>query len=236
MPLRDHFRPPISRKHSWEGFHGFWPGEMVRSLVRHLPPGYIAEPRVHLGNLFELDVNTFEDYESPPQSWTDAPGGVATDPTLAPTLTLEAEFVDEYAYEVRVFDHTRNRELVAAVELVSPANKDRPESRTKFIAKCAALIQQRVCVSIVDVVTVKDFNLYVELLELIDRKDASFDPPPAMYAVTIRSRKPLLETWAFPLAIGQPLPTLPLWLTETRSVPLELEQSYEETCRVLRVA
>ena len=36
--------------------------------------------------------------------------------------------------------------------------------------------------------------------------------------------------------LGQPLPTLPLWLDEDLSVPLDLEESYEETCRVLRIA
>ena len=30
--------------------------------------------------------------------------------------------------------------------------------------------------------------------------------------------------------------TLPLWLAENYSVPLELEASYEETCRLLRIA
>jgi hypothetical protein len=45
----------------------------------------------------------------------------------------------------------------------------------------------------------------------------------------------LLETWAHPLALGRPLPTLPLWLAENLAVPLELELSYEETCRILRI-
>ena len=40
----------------------------------------------------------------------------------------------------------------------------------------------------------------------------------------------------FPGAVGQPLPTLPLWLSEELFVPVELEASYEETCRVLRIA
>jgi hypothetical protein len=35
---------------------------------------------------------------------------------------------------------------VAAIEIVSPANKDRPEHRRKFVAKCAALLQQGVSV------------------------------------------------------------------------------------------
>jgi len=60
MPLRDHFRPPISKHSSCEGFHGMWPGEMVHSLLPHLPNGFVAEPRVHLGNVYELDVNACE--------------------------------------------------------------------------------------------------------------------------------------------------------------------------------
>ena len=37
--------------------------------------------------------------------------------------------------------------------------------------------------------------------------------------------------------IGQPLPTLPLWLADNFSVPLNLEESYKkETCIALRIA
>jgi len=38
------------------------------------------------------------------------------------------------------------------------------------------------------------------------------------------------------LAVGRPLPTLPLWLAADLAVPLGLEPTYEETCRVLRIA
>jgi hypothetical protein len=82
----------------------------------------------------------------------------------APTLTLETELPEQDEYEVRVYDARRGRTLVAAIELVSPSNKDHPESRRAFVAKCAALLQKDVCVSIVDVVTVRQFNLYADLL------------------------------------------------------------------------
>ena len=32
MPLRDHFRPPVSKKSSWEGFHAMWPTCIVQQL------------------------------------------------------------------------------------------------------------------------------------------------------------------------------------------------------------
>ena len=77
-----------------------------------------------------------------------------------PTLTLDAEFPEQYAYEVLIFDLERDRRLVAAVEIVSPANKDRPESRQLFVAKCFNLLRQDVCLSIVDLVTIRQFNFY----------------------------------------------------------------------------
>src|SRR5262249_1090399 len=157
-----------------------------------------------------------------------------------PTLTFDADLTEQYEYEVLVYDQSRRRQLVAAVEIVSPANKDRPESRQAFVAKCAALLQKRVCVSIVDLVTTRRFNLYTDFLKLIDRSDPAFRPtPPPTYAVTCRGRKvgekPRFETWAYPLVVGQKLPTLPIWLADDQAVSLDLEASYEETCRALRI-
>ena len=170
-------------------------------------------------------------------------GGVAT-ATLAPpkpSLEIETEFPDQYAYEVLIFDVERDRRLVAAVEIVSPANKDRPVNRELFVAKCANLLQKGICVSIVDLVTIRRFNLYVELLSLLGRRDPSFgaDAPPT-YAATCRKKtvgtKTKLATWSFPLAIGESLPKLPIWLADELHVFLDQEASYEETCRALRIA
>ena len=130
--------------------------------------------------------------------------------------------------------------LVAAIEIVSPANKDRPEHRRTFVAKCATLLNERVCVAIVDLVTTRTHNLYGELLEFIEQVDPSLGAgPPPLYAVACRfstgGESPLFESWSHPLAIGQALPTLPLWVAPDLAVPLELEASYQETCRVLRI-
>jgi hypothetical protein len=247
MPLRDHFRPPVSKRSSWEGFHSGWPMRIVEDLAPRLPAGFVAEPRVHLGSLHEIDICAFEQQaqEQAGAAFARDSGepnsGVATMAPAppAPTLTIDAEFPEQYAYEVLVFDVERDRRLVAAVEIISPANKDRPESRQLFVAKCFNLLRRDVCLSIIDLVTTRQFNLYVELLALLQRSDPAFDPPPPLYAVTCRTRHvgsgTKLDTWARPLAIGQPLPSLPVWLSETMTVTLELEASYEETCRVLRV-
>ncbi len=209
MPLRDHFRPPVADTSSWEELHGGWPMVIVQHLRTTLPPGFTAGPKVHAGGQVEIDVATYEQA---------APGD------------------DEY--EVRVYDARRGRHLVAAIEIVSPANKDRIEKRNAFIGKCAALLRNGVAVSISDVVTTRRFNLYAELMAFVGHPDPTMTvEAPHLYAATCRwvRRGPpaLLESWSHALAVGQPLPKLPLWLADALVVPLDLEQSYEQACRDL---
>jgi hypothetical protein len=52
------------------------------------------------------------------------------------------------------------------------------------------LLRQDVCLSIVDLVTIRQFNFYTELLALLDRCDPAWSAPvPPSYAVTCRKRK-----------------------------------------------
>ncbi len=238
MSLRDHFHPPVSRRASREGFHALWPAMIVQHLVKNLPTRYTAEPRVHSGSQVEIDVATFGQSE-PGFPQPDGSNGMAWD-LAQPTVAVETDLLDTDEYEVRVYDVERDRRLVAAVEIISPANKDRMEHRQALVGKCEALLRKGVSVCIVDLVTSRHFNLYTDLLELVGQSDLSMgEPPAATYAAACRwierDRKRILETWSHVLQLGQPLPTLPLWLAENFFVPLDLEASYEETCGVLRI-
>lgn len=240
MPLRDHFRSPVNDKHTWGSLHGLWPATIVRELFDLLPPGYQAEPNINLGSPFEIDIGAFDD-EAQHATNSIGDGGTATMAAIAPTHTVEADLSEQDIYEVRIYDVDRGRRLVAAIEIVSPSNKERPETREVFVAKVAALLQKGVCVSIVDLVTIRQFNLYADLLTLLGRSDPHLAPtPPDIYAVTLRSRKflkmsSLLDAWFYPMTVGQPLPTLPIWLSPDLRVSLHLETSYEESCRLLRI-
>ena len=244
MPLRDHFRPPVDLKHRWDALHAMWPATIVQYLFTRLPEGYVAAPGVHLASSHEIDVSTYSEEEPlTAVAKQEGNGGVAVATQLMPppTFTLVTSLPDQEEYEVRIYDHEYGRTLVAAIEIVSPSNKDRPDSRRAFVAKTAALLQKGVCVSIIDLVTVRQFNLYADLLELVGRSDPALGAePPYIYAVTLRGRKrirkrPLLENWFYPLQLGQPLPALPVWLDEDRGLMVELEPTYEEACRVLHI-
>src|SRR5262249_55571505 len=160
---RDHFRPPLDDLRHLEGFHATWPVMIVALLRRKLPRRYFAAPRVHSGSGAEIVVATFENEGKgvlATGDGNDQGGGIATAvwapprPRLAGVTDLPAQDV----YEVLVYDEKRHCWLVAAVEIASPANKDRPEHRRAFVAKCAGLLRERVSVVIVDVVTTRTQN------------------------------------------------------------------------------
>ncbi len=154
-----------------------------------------------------------------------------------PNILLDTEFPEPSEYEVNVYTQDEFR-LVAAIELVSPSNKDRSENRKTFVNKCEALLKKDVCIAIVDLVTSRTANLYGELLDELGAQRTAISRS-AIYAATCRGRRSgprwRLEAWEHELAVGVGLPTLPLWLSEDFMVPLDLEATYEETCRSLRI-
>jgi len=243
MPLRDHFHSPVGNKHRWDSLHGGWPMKICESLSDQLTEEFVALPTVHLGGSVEIDIGAFEDAGGYQYQHTNGDGGTATATwtRTKPTLSVETDRPDADEYEVRIYDSKRQSKLVAAIEIVSPSNKDRPETRRAFVDKCAALLRQDVSVAIVDVVTAYDFNLYADLLERLGTADPTVaNPPSNIYAMACRGYTPrkrwVFQAWHHSLTVGQPLPTLPLWLRDDVAVSLDLETTYEQTCRVFRIA
>jgi hypothetical protein len=140
--------------------------------------------------------------------------------------------------EVQVFDSAGGPRLAGAIELVSPANKDRPASRAAFVSKCAAYVQQGIGLVIVDVVTDRHVNLHDELVAHLGAPDA-VDSPGELYAVAYhpvqRGDDTELDIWPVSLTLGSDLPTLPLWLRGGPCLPVDLEAAYRRTCQEQRV-
>ena len=143
MPLRDHFRPPLSLQRHWESFYSWWAVSIADQLNARLPRRFFAEVQVRLGNKVEDDVAEFEirdeDLDESEKTPSDGEAGGAWAPPVA-TLTMPAVFPDDI--EVYVRDELFDARVVAVVELVSPGNKDRPENRLAFAAKSAAYLQR----------------------------------------------------------------------------------------------
>jgi hypothetical protein len=243
MPLRDHFHPPLVDQRAWDGFHTLWASLMVLQLKRVLPARYYAIPHTHLGTQVEIDVATYEGDSANAGAVVHGNGGVAVAAAPVvwappnPALTFDVDFAGQDLFEVRVYNEQRGR-LVAAVELVSPANKDRPATRQAFAIKCASYLQEGVALVVVDMVTERRDSLHEELMNLLRLEEPGPGPGP-LYAVAYRTAKDKeawrMETWPTSLTIGTPLPTMPLWITADLAIPLQLEETYELTCQTVNI-
>ncbi|MGL6094402.1 MAG: DUF4058 family protein [Fimbriiglobus sp.] len=155
-----------------------------------------------------------------------------TTPDLSVPVAMTESLV-----EIGVFRQTGGPTLAAAIELVSPANKDRPGHRDAFVSKCAAYLQAGVGLVIVDVVTERAADLHHDLLARLGSvvpADAGLFA--AAYRPVGRAGEPTLDVWRERLTVGGPLPTLPLWLRGGPCLPLDLHAAYERTCREQRVS
>jgi hypothetical protein len=229
MPLQDHFRPPLSLRRHWHAFHNAWATYISSDLNARLPQGYFAEPNVQFG--IEIDVATFD------ESSECVPGAFGSWTPPSPTLTIPFSIVTDVV-EVVVFESTGGPVLAGAIELVSPANKDRPAHREAFVSKCETLLQTGLGLVVVDIVTVRGGNVHHELLRRLDAADPStlgHELSATAYRPVDHDGEGSLDIWNQTLELGAALPVLPLYLKSGPCLSIDLEATYERTRREQRL-
>lgn len=239
MPLLDHFHPPLSQRRHWEALHTRWASALADQLNRDwLPENFFAEPQVHLGGQMQVDVATLKEEQSANgvsatimavRTWT-APPAVVTIPAVFPE-----------SFEVQVINSEAGPRLVAAIELISPSNKDRPETRRAFVAKCASYLSRGIGVIVVDIITSRHGNLHNELLDFLEHGTSlRVENDESLYAAAYhplrRDDRDEIDIWPAELQVGTALPTLPLFPAADLAIPVDLEDAYVEACERLRVA
>lgn len=242
MPLLDHFHPPLSTERRWESFHSSWATRIADSLTEHwLPPNYIAEEHVHIGPMIEIDVATFERETLAPSDDSGRAVALKT-PKIwtppAPEIILPAVFPE--TFEVRILSTDTGPKLVAAIELVSPGNKDQEAERRGFAVKCASYLYQGISLIIVDIVTTRRTNLHNEITRVMAADEAAtFAADCGLYAVAYRplrrDAKDVFDIWRSQLALGKRLPELPLGLGADLVIPVDFEATYAEACQRKRL-
>jgi hypothetical protein len=234
MPLRDHYRGWLRRELDWHSFHNAWATFLAVALNARLPEGFRASPNVQRS--IEIDVATFGTVQGGSDAIIGPEGGGESWQPSAGTMTLPFDLAEEVS-EVLVHGWRDGRYLAAAMELVSEGDKDRPEAREAFVAKCETYLQSGVGLVIVDAVTSRTANLHDELMARIGPGVAAWGERlyTTAYRPTGKNGSAQLTIWQEPMALGSPLPTVPLWLLHGPYVPVYLEETYEETFRQLRL-
>jgi hypothetical protein len=192
---------------------------------RHLPDDYVAHQFVTLHDHPEVESRSSDgpflaDTSIP--KWH-APNANQTQPT---------EFPGCVEVRVRWNDFP---EYQAVVVLVAPGNKATLRGRLGLAARCIGYLQTGASVALVDVVTSAKGIMHNEIMSLLGADAAVTPDLGPLYAVSYRpvERKTgnELDIWTYPLAIDNPLPTIPLHAVADGFVPLDLESTYVETCQ-----
>lgn len=229
--LLDHFHPPLENRRHWTGFHSRWAGNIAVDLNCQLPEGWFAVPTVHWG--IEVDVATFEETEA----FVNSPAGsesIAWD-SPSPLKTIEFPLTTDVV-EVQVYQDFGGTPLVGVVELVSPANKDRPENREIFVSKCASYLSHAIGLVLLDIVTDRHANLHSLLMERFDKTDL---PDECLYTAAYRpvrrDKHDGLDICYESMRLGGKLPSMPLFLKDGPKLRVNFADTYQQTCEELRI-
>src|SRR5262249_10724176 len=147
---------------------------------------YFADMQVHIGSQVEIDIATLAEPGTTPGR------SAAATATLAPAwsppktdLILPIVFPDDI--EVQVFSTVTGATLVGAIELISPGNKDRQDTRQASAANCVNYLPRAIGLTAVDIVTNRLANLHNDVMKLLGRGEPFLLPSSAAtYAVAYR--------------------------------------------------
>ncbi len=121
---------------------------------------------------------------------------------------------------MEVFADEGDPRLTAAIELVSPRNKDRYRAREAFASKCAGYLRRGCGLVVIDAVTTRRADLQADLMSALGVEEPSSSSTlSAVLRAVGHDQEGQLQGWPTALEVGQPLPTMPLWLGTTLRFP-----------------
>lgn len=225
MPLHD-----WRDDRGWDSLHLAWQNQLLDWVQPRLPQGY----RAYFGSVPGLTIGAPNGRpDLGVRNWQPASAeAVATtsemvqpDFELPATMTLD----DEHAVHIDL-----HGQLIAAIEIVSPRNKDRPDSRERYTRRYFGYIRQGVHLLLVDVLPRPAGFSFADAVAA----DIGLAQPlcPVPFAVSFRVGESvpegtLVAVWRRPMVIGVELPTIPLALNVREAVPINLEHTYREAAK-----
>ncbi|HKI17755.1 MAG TPA: DUF4058 family protein [Isosphaeraceae bacterium] len=236
MPIHDWSRVDAGIFHH---FHHGWIEEIARALNHDVLPGeYYAMAEQHTSH-FGPDVLTLQSRPREDRApddiepITDGSGGTDVGVILAkPKARLAGETdLEFYRRKQNVVAARRvsGDRLVAIVEIVSPGNKSSQAVFRKFVDKAVELLSQDIHLLILDLIlpTRRDPNgIHGAIWKALT--DEKYKAPPGK-PLTLAAYEAEMGVRAFvePVAVGDALPEMPLFLKAGGHVPVALESTYQ---------
>jgi Protein of unknown function (DUF4058) len=236
MPVHDWTRVDAGIFHA---FHLSWLARLQDALNDGImPEGYYALAEQHTG-LMIPDVLTLYGggpsqnvvpLPTPPAE--DTGGTAVADAPPKVRRKHSVEFSTKGRRRSLAIRHVTGHRLVALLEVISPANKDRIASVTVFVNKVVSALEHGVHVLMVDLLPPSrhdPFGMHDAILQQLDAPDQPYDLP-AEEPLTLASyvAGPVIDMFLEHVAVGAPLPEMPLFFVPKRYVSVPLQRTYDE--------
>src|SRR5262245_46821654 len=200
MPLHDWTDLP-----DWETVHAYWITELGRWLRPRLPPGY----RASLGTVPALVV-------APTPVHPDVSVRRHSEPLVAVPSQVRLEVAPDEEVALATLDParavyiTRAGNLVSVIELISPRNKDRPETRRATTDRLLGYLTHGIHLLFVDVhPRPEGFSFEEDLTSALGREQLVC-PAPCTVSHRVGGPAPegglYLASWRRRLSVGESLP------------------------------
>lgn len=236
MPVHDWARVQAGIFHA---FHVAWIPQMQEVLNNGLlPKGYYALAEQHVGRKIADLLTLHAGYPSLdwPPSLPPADGGTLlaeAPPKVRRKQSIKADLRSrQRSLAIR---HVSGHHLVAIVEIVSPANKDRSETVKEFAEKVGAMLHAGIHVLVVDLFPPglhDPQGMHDAILQCLNSYEERYDLP-ADEPLTLASyvAGPCVDVYLEHLAVGGVLPDMPLFLHPERFINVPLESTYQQAYR-----
>jgi hypothetical protein len=223
----------------FHAFHTSWVARIQDALNEGLlPKGYYALAEQHVGRQIAdaLTLHAQPMPAAPPQPLPPATGGTAV--AEAPPRARRRHTVEPAALARRrslAIRHVSGHRLIALLEIVSPANKDRARHVADFSAKAVDALDAGVHLLVVDLFPPglhDPHGMHGCILERLEESEGPYDVPmdepltAAAYAAGTQ-----VEIYVEHLAVGALVPDMPLFLRPDRYVAAPLDPAYQAAYR-----
>lgn len=225
MPIHDWTRVDAGLFHH---FHQDWTIELCRALNSgRLPSGFTALADQQIGGPIP-DVLTL--HRGPKNAGKREPSGGLAVATAPPKACIVDE-VEEDTYvrrANRIRIQHRHGQVVAVIEIVSPGNKNNRNALRAFVRKASDLIWQGIHLLVIDLFPPSDRDpqgIHKVIWDEVVERQFELPPDKLLTAVAYRA-VPIKAAYVEPLAVGDELPALPIFLTEADYILAPLEETY----------
>lgn len=228
MPIHDWSRVEAGIFHH---FHQGWTMEISNALNGGvLPPGYFALAEQIISGPIP-DVVTLQRRTAPAAPAQPAGGVAVADAPPRARFVASAE-PDRYVRKAnRIAIKHRLGQVVAVIEVVSPGNKNSQHALRSFVEKAYELLSQGIHLLVVDLFppSARDpQGIHKAIWDQINEEpfELPANKPLTVAAYCAGETK---TAYVEPVAVGDALPSLPIFLDERIYVPAPLEETYKTT-------